>query len=247
MRRLLVACAWTFVLSGAAAVAVEAAPRVAGFITKALADKSRPAEDAALDAARKPGELIAFAGVKPGQRIAELLPGGGYFARILADVVGPSGHVYAAAISDKAVERIRQVGGQHPNVTALQLVMASPALPGKLDLIWTTLNYHDLHDQGLTPEAFAKVDAAMFTALKPGGTFLIVDHAAAPGSGLRDTNTLHRIDPQSVKQEVEAAGFRPAGSSELLRNPRDDHTRPVFDPSIRRHTDQFILKFRKPG
>ena len=118
--------------------------------------------------------------------------------------------------------------------------------PSPVDLVWTAQNYHDLHDPFLGPADLSKVNAAVRAALKPGGIYLIVDHADAAGTGLRDTNTLHRIDEASVKSEVTAAGFVLVGASDLLRNPADNHTLKVFDPAIRGHTDQFVLKFRKP-
>jgi predicted methyltransferase len=118
-------------------------------------------------------------------------------------------------------------------------------VPAPVDMVWTSQNYHDPHNfPGLDVGVFNKM---VFDDLKPGGVYLILDHAAAAGSGLRDTKTLHRIDPETVKAEVLAAGFKLVGSSDLLRQPGDDHTLKVFDPSIRGKTDQFILKFQKPA
>jgi predicted methyltransferase len=116
--------------------------------------------------------------------------------------------------------------------------------PEPVDLIWTSQNYHDLHNfPGLDVAVFNQL---VFEALKPGGTYLVLDHAAEPGSGVRDTATLHRIDAETVKKEVLAAGFVFVGSSDLLRQADDPHAVKVFDPSVRGKTDQFILKFRKP-
>ena len=115
-----------------------------------------------------------------------------------------------------------------------------------VDLVFTSQNYHDYPDKfmgSLDPAVFNKL---AFAALKPGGILLIIDHAAAAGSGMRDTDTLHRIDPAIVKKQVEAAGFEFVGESKLLANPDDDRTKAVFDKSIRGRTDQFIYKFRKP-
>jgi predicted methyltransferase len=110
--------------------------------------------------------------------------------------------------------------------------------------VWTTQNYHDFHNiQGLD---VATINHAIFAALKPGGIYFILDHAAEAGSGTRDTNTTHRIDEEAVKQEVKAAGFELAGESAILRNKDDPHTGKVFEPPIQGHTDQFLLKFRKP-
>ncbi|HLY04523.1 MAG TPA: hypothetical protein VKR31_02135, partial [Rhizomicrobium sp.] len=119
--------------------------------------------------------------------------------------------------------------------------------PEKLDIAWTSQNYHDLHDKFFGPPDINVVNKAVYDSLKPGGVFIVLDHAAEKGSGLRDTDTLHRIDEDTVKKEVEAAGFKFAGESDVLRNPNDPRTAKVFDPSIRGKTDQFILKFRKPG
>jgi predicted methyltransferase len=91
-----------------------------------------------------------------------------------------------------------------------------------------------------------RVNAAIFQALRPGGVFLVIDHVATAGSGLRDTETLHRIDPDTIRSEVTTAGFVFESQSEALRNPADSHSLPVFDPAIRHKTDQVILKFRKP-
>jgi predicted methyltransferase len=134
----------------------------------------------------------------------------------------------------------------YANVTVLVEPINAVSAPTPVDLVWTAQNYHDLHDPFMGPADLAKVNAAVLAALKPGGIFLVVDHAAANGSGLRDTDTLHRIDPASVKAEVTAAGFAFDGESDVLRNSADDHSLKVFDAAIRGHTDQFIFKFRKP-
>jgi predicted methyltransferase len=116
-----------------------------------------------------------------------------------------------------------------------------------LDVVVSSLNYHDLFDGFMEHADVAAVDRALFRSLKPGGVLLVVDHAAEAGSGVRDTERRHRIDPAVIRSRLEAAGFVFAGESEALRNPADDHTKLVFDPRIRGRTDQVILKFRKPG
>jgi predicted methyltransferase len=159
-------------------------------------------------------------------------------------VVGEKGRVFAVVTSDKGAERIKPVMTAHPNVSVSISPLTEPTLPPNMDVVWTTQNYHDVHN---VPGAdLAKFNAAVFRALKPGGVYLVLDHAAAAGSGLRDTNTLHRIDEETVKHEVEAAGFKLDGESKVLRNPADDHTIGVTDDKIRHHTDQFVLRFRKP-
>jgi predicted methyltransferase len=134
----------------------------------------------------------------------------------------------------------------YAKVSVIHAPVAKFVAPEKLDIVWTSQNYHDLHDSFFGPADIPAVNKAIYNALKPGGIFIVLDHDAAPGSGLRDTETLHRIDEASVKKEVEAAGFKLVGESKALRNPADSHIAKVFDPSIRGHTDQFILKFRKP-
>jgi len=112
--------------------------------------------------------------------------------------------------------------------------------------VFTSQNYHDYPDPFMGPTDVAVLNKAVFKVLKPGGLWVIVDHAAQAGSGMRDTNTTHRIDEAAVKAQVLAAGFELVGESDVLRNPADDHTLKVFDKAIRGKTDQFTLKFRKP-
>lgn len=234
----------------AVAVAAPSKP-VPGYIARAVADPSRPADDRKLDSMRKPAQVLAYAGVKPGQVIGEYLPGGGYYTRMLSDVVGRHGRVYALETmrwGKENIEATRHVLHEkgHENVMMDLAAFGNFHLPEKVDVFWTTLNYHDLHI-----ERYAKVDLAafnrhVFDSLKRGGTYFIVDHAAAPGSGLTGTAVLHRIDEATLINEVKAAGFVLAGESNLLRNPADDYKRTVFDPSVRWKTDRFILKFYKP-
>ncbi len=228
--------------------AANAAGAVPAYIAAAVADSSRPDADKARDADRKPAECLAFAGVKQGDQVIDLIPGGGYFTRILAKAVGPKGHVTAqSAVGSpekySAPSKAIAADPHYSNVTAVEQKMTDvPA--ASVDLIWTSQNYHDLHNSKTID--MAAVDKAVLAALKPGGIFLVIDHTATPGSGFQDTNTLHRIDVEAVKTEVESAGFVLAGQSDLLKNPNDPHTAAVFDPSIKGKTDQFILKFEKP-
>jgi predicted methyltransferase len=234
---------------------VLAAEHIPPYISAAVADPSRPAEDRQRDDNRKPAETIQFAGIKPGEHVAELIPGKGYFTRILSKVVGPTGHVYAVSpprrpnappdSPDPSAATSAIASDPHySNVSVEVVALAQVKLPAPVDVIWTSQNYHDVHNvPNIDMTAFNK---SVFEALKPGGFYIVLDHAAATGSGARDTSTLHRIDPQIVKKEVEAAGFVLAGESKVLHNSEDAHALAVFDPSIRGKTDQFLLKFRKP-
>ncbi|MBL8771527.1 MAG: class I SAM-dependent methyltransferase [Phenylobacterium sp.] len=221
-------------------------------IAAALADANRPAADKARDAARKPGELLAWAGVKPGQQVADLIMGGGYFTRILSVAVGPNGRVYAYQ-PDEFIrfqasygEDQKKVAGAYANITAVNGTLGGLDLPDGLDMVLTVQNYHDLHLTPFPKDTATKVNAEVFKSLKPGGTYVIVDHVAPAGSGLEPPMKTHRIDPAIVKQEVEAAGFRLEAQSPMLKLESDPHTTNVFDASIRGKTDQFVMKFRKP-
>ena len=230
-----------------AAIAAPKEPQVPAYVAKAVADPAR-AEDAKIDERRKGGALVAFSEVKPGDKVLELVPGSGYFTRIFSRVVGEKGHVYAAipAPMEKYSEETRALPKELSNVSLLQQPADALSSPEPVDVVFTVQNYHDYPDKFMGPTDPAVLNKAVFAALKPGGTYIVSDHVAEAGSGLRDTDTLHRIDPAIVKQQVEAAGFEYVGELDVLRNPKDDHTLTVFDKSIRGHTDQFVYKFRKP-
>jgi len=255
-RRTLLACAaltlMTSMPRSGAALAVESA-RVA--IAAAVADPSRPATDTVRDVDRKPAKTLAFAGVKAADRIADYAAGAGYFTRLFAAAAGPKGHVYASVPSAlfkypnivKGIAELQNYAVAHPNVTVtFASALDAAKYPEELDLFWISQNYHDLHDSFMGPVDMAAFNRTVFAALKPGGLYIVLDHRAAPGSPADVTDTLHRIDPSTVRREVEAAGFKFEGESTVLANPADPLTGKVFDPSIRGHTDQFILKFRRP-
>jgi predicted methyltransferase len=232
--------------------AVPAFAQVPANLTAALADPARPAADTARDAARHPAEVLALANVKPGDKVADLIIGGGYFTRILSAAVGPTGTVYAYQPAEfikfqaKYGEDLKTVAAAYKNVTPLDGGLSGLDLPDGLDAVITVQNYHDLHLKMAPAETAGLIDAEIFKSLKSGGVFLIVDHYAVEGSGLSAPDTLHRIDIAVVKREVEAAGFKLVAESPLLRNTADPRTAIVFDPGIRGKTDQFILKFVKP-
>ena len=242
----------------AAAPTVSAAPSgsqaVPPYVTAAISDPARAA-DAKDDARRQMAAVMTFAQVKPGGKVLELVPASGYWTRVFSAIVGPQGHVYTvwpdemAKYSAKSYANWQKLAAtpHYANVSLLKQPAGQLSVPAKVDVVFTAQNYDDYHDPFMGPVDMAKFDKAVFDALKPGGVFVVIDHVAPAGSGLADTDTLHRIDPAVVKQEVEAAGFVFDGASDALRNPADPHTVAVFDKSIRGHTDQFIYRFRKPA
>jgi len=228
------------------------APTTAADYAAVLADASRPADDRARDAARHTAETLAFAGVRPGQKVADMIIGGGYFTRVFAAAVGPRGRVTAwqpeefIAFQASYGESLTAVDAL-ANVDGLRSPIAAPGFPAGLDLVFTAQNYHDLHLSIAPADTAARVNAAVFQALKPGGLYVVIDHHAAAGSPLTASNTVHRIDIEAVKREVLAAGFVLDGESDILSNAADPLSANVFDGSIRGRTSQFMLRFRKPG
>jgi predicted methyltransferase len=224
-------------------------------IAAAVSDSGRPADDKARDADRKPGESVAFAGLKSGDKVAELFPGRGYFTRIFSKTVGDKGTVYAiappprpdapeGAPAPNAAVTALAAEAAYPNIKVTTARASEFTVPEPVDVVWTSLNYHDFRN---APNADMKAfNANVLKALKPGGTYIVIDHAAEAGSGARDTQTLHRIDPELVKSEVVSAGFKFEGASDVLKHPDDPHTARVHDASVRGKTDQFLLKFSKP-
>ncbi|HEY5711122.1 MAG TPA: methyltransferase [Allosphingosinicella sp.] len=223
-------------------------------VTAALADPARAAQRGT-DARRHPAELIAFSGLKAGDRVLDLIPGDGYWTRMFSALVGPEGRVYSvwpkayADVAQGNVRTLRDLAAtpHYANVWVDVQPSATLTAPEPLDMVWTAQNYHDYPDEFMGHVDPAMLNRAVFAMLKPGGTWFIVDHAAAPGAGMNDTERLHRIDPAIVRRQVEAAGFEYAGESNVLRNPADDHSLPVFNPAVRGHTDQFVMRFRRPA
>jgi predicted methyltransferase len=223
-------------------------------IAAAVASPARPAADVARDALRKPAALLAFAGIKAGDRVADLIPGQGYFTRLFSTVVGSKGQVYAivpaelAQVLPSAVDAAKAVAADpaFANVSVLVLPTASVKAPQPLDVAWTSDNYHDLY-AFFGPDQAEAFDKAVYAALKPGGVFIVIDHVAASGADRATVKHLHRIDPAVVKAQVLAAGFGLEAQSPLLANPADAHDQPVFAPAVKGQTDQFVFRFRKPG
>jgi predicted methyltransferase len=216
-----------------------------GVGTSALSQSAPPT----LDPAWKAPEVVKFIGLKKGDKVADIVAG--RLTASLAEAVGPSGKVYAIETAEvvkhypEALVHMKELASQSPNV----IVSADPvatALPSGLDAVFIRQNYHDLYDKFMGPADVPAFNKGVFAALKPGGVYVILDHAAAAGSGIEATDTLHRIDPARVKADALAAGFKLDGESSILANKGDDHTKNVFDPSVRGHTDQFLFRFKKP-
>ncbi len=201
------------------------------------------------DPAWKVPEVIAFIGLKKGDKIADIV--GGRLTASLAQAVGPTGKVFAVETAEvvkvhpEVLGMMNSLAAQSPNVVVSDDPVAA-ALPPGLDAVIIRQNYHDLYDKFMGPADVPAFNKAVFAALKPGGVYIVLDHAAAAGSGIGATDTLHRIDPARVKADVLAAGFKLDAESGILANPADDHTKRVFDPSVRDHTDQFLYRFKKP-
>ena len=231
---------------GAAAAAMLALALPAATFAQA------PGADALTEPAMKGPEVIAFMGLKPGDQVADIIAG--RFVRAESKAVGPKGKVYAV-MPEEIVK-------PHPEgLAALNKTVADPAyanvvisttpfsalaLPKGLNAVFIRQNYHDLYDKFMGPADVPGFNRQVFAALKPGGVYVILDHADAPGSGITGTETRHRIEEARVKSDVLAAGFKLDGESKILANPEDDHTKMVFNPAIRGKTDQFLLRFKKP-
>ena len=255
----------------------SAADAVPNYIKAALSDPGRSAEEISRDNDRKAAAVLAFSGVKPGDKVIDLMPGAGYYTRIFSKLVGPKGHVYSIVpyvgpnpqfarteredaikqgkpVAARPIDAILQIQNiaDYANVTGLWEGLGQygghVSVPEQVDLVWTSDNYHDLHNKrfgnakGLLD--MVAVDKAIFAALKPGGVFLVLDHAAAKGVGFSQTETLHRAESDAVKAEVLQAGFVFDGESNALVSPSDDHTKPIF--VMHDKTDQFVLRFKKP-
>lgn len=232
----------------------KAATAVPAYVTAAINDPARKA-DKADDARRQMAAAMTFAEIKPGDKVVELVPGSGYWTRVFSGIVGSKGHVYTvwpnemAKYAKKSYAKWQKLVKMphYANVSLLKQPAVDLSAPTQVDLVFTSQNYHDYHDPFMGPVDMTAFNKKVFDTLKPGGLYVIIDHVAPAGSGLSDTNTLHRIDPAIVRKEVEAAGFEFDGASDALRNPKDTHKTTVFDKSIRGHTDQFIYRFRKPA
>lgn len=217
-------------------------------IEAAIAQRSD--DDRARDATRRPAEVLALAGIVPGMQIADLMAGGGWYTEVLARVVGPRGRVYSHnnAISKQrygSLLRQRLRNSALSNVYPVSLELDQLEFPASsLDAAFLVQFYHDTYWMGVNRAA---MNRAVFSSLKPGGVFLIIDHSAKADSGPRDVETLHRVDEEIVEKELLSAGFELVRKSDLLRNNRDNRSESVFDDSIRGKTDRFLLVFKRPA
>ncbi len=258
-------------LSGCAAT--RPAPASAEAIAAMLASADRAAADRVNDVRRKPAEMLAFIGVRPGMVALDVSAARGYTTELIARSVGPGGKVYAqnaprnanrpppaqaegaaappppmpapgaAPVAPTLAERAASPAGR--NIVAVLRPFEDPAPPevadGALDLVTLMFNYHDFGHMGVDR---ARVNQAVFKALKPGGVYVIADHSGRPGTGISEAGVLHRIEEAFLRREVEAAGFRVLTSGDFLRNPADPRDRNTPEPPMPK--DEFVLKFVKP-
>ena len=240
-------------LAATSAVSWAAAPTAQ--MKAAVSDSGRPADDSKRDENRKPAEMLAFAGVTPGKVVVDMLPGAGYFTRIFAKAVGDKGRVYAyfgtqydARLKSQNKDPDNQFADlkqAYKNLGVVHGPLPQFVTPEPVDVVWTSDNYHDMHNKAYAMDV-NEVNKAVFKSLKPGGTYVIIDHKAAESAGDDVTETLHRVKESTVKKEVEAAGFKLVAEGHDLNYSSDDGTKRVFENDIRGRTNQFMLKFQKP-
>lgn len=251
-------------------------------IAAIVASPDRTDADRATDVRRKPVEMLAFIGARPGMTVLDVSAGGGYTSELLARAVGPTGRVYGQSAppdparlppaapegGDAATTAVKPAvttaapppprrtsamalaeRARNPAVSNLVAAVrpwADPVPPelasGSVDLVTLMFNYHDLGHLGVDRAA---MNRALFVALRPGGTYVVADHAGRPGTGLSESGTLHRVEEEFVVRDLEAAGFRLVERGAFLRNPADPRDRNTPEPP--QPKDEFVLKFMKPG
>jgi predicted methyltransferase len=247
-----------FLFAACLALPLAAAQAAPADVAAAVSAPGRPAEAVVLDEVRKPAQVLGWLGLERGDRVLDYFTGTGYYAEIMARAVGPTGSVTGWNSSgfgrnEPVRTALAAIHERSPN-TAFYFTptTALSFAPNAYDFILLHLVYHDAYWEsvqfGLPRIDPNTVTAALFRAVKPGGTVAVIDHIAAPGRETRaEVEANHRIDPATVRADFERAGFQFAGSSEMLRNPADDHSKNVFDPSIRGRTDRFVYRFRRPA
>ena len=218
-----------------------------------VAATDRTGADRAQDEGRHPAEVLAFSGIERGDVVADFMAGGGYYTALLADLVGPTGMVYAINPlsfhrADAWEARLKADSNIRTIVTDARAMQLAP---GSVDGIFTHLVFHDLYFES-EQYKFPRLDvdfmvANWFAAVKPGGTVTIVDHVGPAGDTRKIVGEIHRIDPQTVIRDMTKAGFKLVDQSDVLRRSNDDVTKSVFDEALRGKTDRFIMKFQKPG
>ena len=236
-----------------AGIASAAAP---AWLGQAVTAPGRPADAVKLDEGRKPAEVLAFLGLKPGMATADIMTGSGYWAEILANAVGPKGKVTAFEpaqfYNDPDEQKVwKALTDRRSDIDFVRYPFDAFSAGGrKFDFVMISLNYHDLYWESAKygiprtdPKAFLK---ELYAAVKPGGVVGIIDHAGPAGDTRAIVEKLHRIDPATVRADFKAAGFTLEAESPLLANPADDHNKLVFDPAVRGKTDRFLFRFRKP-
>lgn len=244
----------------AASLCFTAAPALAqtkADFAAAVSAPGRSAEDVALDASRKPAEVLAFFGLKKGMTAADIMAGGGYYSAIMARIVGPKGKVIGYEPNQfvdgdaKGAATWAALSASNPNLSRTAYPFDQfAAAPNSFDFVLLHMVYHDLYWESekykvphTDPAAFLRT---LYAATKPGGIVGVVDHVALPGDTRATVEKMHRIDPETVKKDFIAAGFVLEAESPLLRVETDDHTKLVFDPAVRGHTDRFVFRFRRP-
>ncbi len=222
---------------------------------RAVYQPQRYTEDSSRDKSRKPSDILNISGVKPGQTVIDLLGGGGYYSELFNYVVGEKGKVYLQnnslflRFSKEELEK-RLKNGRLKNVVRLDSEFADMKLPSSVDLIFIGLSYHDIYVPREDPVIMAKREEffeQVITALKPGGSLLVIDHAAEPGTGKESTAKLHRIDEEWAKMDIESAGFEFVEALDVLRNPNDNYQLDIWKKEVIRKTDRFVHLYRKPG
>jgi predicted methyltransferase len=241
----------------AAPIIAKPAVQPSANIAAAVADTAnRTADNVKLDEFRKPVELLRFFGLRPGMQVLDMFGANKYWSEIMAPAIAPKGHVTVwqptQFLTDKNRGPFEEFAAKHPNVSLISSPFEAPDLPkAKFDFALINLDYHDVYWENAErkvvrqdPNAWLK---RLYSAIKPGGTVGVVDHVANPNNDARATvEKLHRIDPKVLEADFKRAGFVLAGTSDMLRNPADDHSLIVFDPKIRGRTDRAVFKFKKP-
>ena len=248
IRRL--ACAVAFAAAAFSAAQAQApavgVPPIPDYIRKAVDSPDRTDAMKTRDGGRKPAEVFTLAGLKPGDKVMEFGSFGFYDTTLISSIVGPRGHVWMYDLpymQQRTEEAGKAFATAHKNAEHAVGKFDEIALPRGVDMAVFDMYYHDIKGKDVDP---AKLNKAIFAALKPGGRVLVVDHRAEPGSGWRDANTIHRMDTATIVEDMRAAGFQLAVNSALFANPADDKSKRVFEPTLRGGTDRSLFVFVKP-